>query len=104
MNEYVGLSLTIAAAAAIVGYAAWLRRTNCKRQARRRYLAFHKGYNYCAGQLLRGERPYEELENEADGRADEINPVGKAYNHGMSVALRKWRRLQQCAVLEISNG
>lgn len=56
-------------------------------KARRAAALFNRGFDYAAGQLLRGRKP-EELEHEAD------NPFERnAFDAGMQHALRGWRIL-----------
>lgn len=80
-EEYIGLGLIVAATVA------WTWTPSEATKLRRRDKAFRRGFDYCAGELLRG-RSIQELEDELDF----VSP-GYAFDQGMADALRKWKRL-----------
>lgn len=65
-----------------------LRSWLAKRKARKLQALFDRGFDYAAGQLLRGE-DYHRLEQEAD--AIDRN----SFDHGVEAALSCWRAVRR---------
>jgi hypothetical protein len=99
-TEYLGLSLTLAAAIVLGIY--HYRSTSRRRRRCFKYMAaYHAGYAYCMEELLLGIRSISSLEDERNqGWPGEHSVTGDAFDHGMTTALNKWRETHQ----EISNG
>ena len=102
IEPYIGLGLTLAA---IAGAGIYYFRNRSKRLAYHKHRAYRCGYNYCAGELLRGDFTIDQLEHETvrriiEERKNGNHPIREAWNDGMAVALTTWQRTHE----EISNG